>query len=603
MWHSEGSMLATIVILLAATVILVPLCKRLRLGSVLGYLLAGIVLGPFGLGLFEGGAQLSHASELGIALLLFLVGLELDPERLWALRRSIVATGGAQIALTAALLTPLLVLGVFPGVALAPNAAVLVACALAMSSTAFVLQQLGERGELVKRYGRGAFGILLAQDLAVIPLLAVLPVVVGNAGGFRWSGLLRGALALAAVILGGKHLVRPLFRWVSGTKSPEVFSALTLLLALGTALLLERVGLSLSLGAFLAGVLLATSEYRHELHSNIEPFESLLMGLFFVTVGVDTNLRVLLRDPVTIVAGALLLVAVKASALWCVGPIARLAGEERFRLALALAQGGEFAFVLFGAAVAAGVVSLELRELLQLVVTTSMAMAPLLFVLADVLAPRLFPKKAEEEFDRIDEPAAPVIVAGFGRVGQIVCRVLRMTHHRFVALDKSHEQVDFVRKFGSKLYYGDATRLELLRAAGAEKARALVVAIDEIEASVTLVAAARRHFPNLAIIARARNRVHAYRLLDLGVQTVFRETFSSSLEMAESTLGALGFDEGRAKRAIEIFREHDERTVRAVYALHRDEKALQAMAQEYGKELERIFVEDAAVVSDGETGR
>lgn len=589
-------MLAKIVILLAATVILVPLCKRLRLGSVLGYLLAGILLGPFGFGLLDGGPSLHSLTELGIALLLFLVGLELDPERLWALRRSIGATGGLQIALSALFVAPLLVYGAFPGIALGPRAAVLVAGALAMSSTAFVLQQLGERGELVKRFGRSAFGILLAQDLVVIPMLAVLPVVAGTAGVFSWMGLVRGVVALLLIVFGGKHVVRPLFRWVAGTKSPEVFSALTLLLALGTALVLEEVGLSLSLGAFLAGVLLATTEYRHELHSNIEPFESLLMGLFFVSVGVEMNLRLLLRDPMPILAGAALLIGVKTIALWCVGPVARLRGEERLRLALALPQGGEFAFVLFGAATMAGVLSEEHREHLSLVVTLSMAAAPLMFVLGDFLAPRLFPKKPEEEFDRIDEAAAPVIVAGFGRVGQIVSRVLRMTHHRFVALEKNHDHVDFVRKFGSKLYYGDATRLELLRAAGAGEAKALVVAIDDIEASVTLVETVRRHFPNLAIVARARNRVHAYRLLDLGVTSVFRETFGSSLEMAEATLGALGMTQDRAREAIRVFRDHDERTVRAVFALHRDEKALLAMAQEYGKELERIFADDTEVV-------
>jgi voltage-gated potassium channel Kch len=243
-------------------------------------------------------------------------------------------------------------------------------------------------------------------------------------------------------------------------------------------------------------------------------------------------------------------------------------------------------------------VSEDVQESLALVVTVSMAVAPLLFVLADLLSPRLFPPRAEEQFDRIDEPTAPVIVAGFGRVGQVVARVLRMTHHRFVALEKNHEQVDFVRRFGSKLYYGDATRLELLRAAGAEEARTLVVAIDDEDAALRLVQTARRHFPNLAIVARARNRVHAYRLLDLGVTSVFRETFSSSLEMAERTLQTLGFSDGRAKRAIDVFRAHDERAVRAVFALHRDEKALMAMAQEYGKELERIFVDDVESLPD-----
>jgi glutathione-regulated potassium-efflux system ancillary protein KefC/glutathione-regulated potassium-efflux system protein KefB len=337
-------MLAKILTLLAATVILVPLCKRLKLGSVVGYLVAGILLGPFGVALIEGGEALHHVTELGIALLLFLIGLELEPQRLWALRRSIGVVGGAQIALTTLLLTPCLVLGAFPGVRLPLTVAILAAAALAMSSTAFVLQQLGERGELVKRHGRAAFGVLLAQDLAVIPLLAILPVMAGDAeGGFSFPGLVRGSLALAAVVLCGKHLVRPLFRWVSTTKNPEVFTALTLLLSLGTALLLEQVGLSLSLGAFLAGVLLATSEYRHELHSNIEPFQSLLMGLFFVSVGVDMNLRLFLRDPGVILAGAAVLVAVKAVALWALGPLARLRGEDRLRTTMSLAQGGEFA--------------------------------------------------------------------------------------------------------------------------------------------------------------------------------------------------------------------------------------------------------------------
>jgi glutathione-regulated potassium-efflux system ancillary protein KefC/glutathione-regulated potassium-efflux system protein KefB len=584
--------LQDVTILLAAGVIAVSLFKRLGLGSVLGYLAAGLIIGPFGLRLVTDVDSIMHVSELGIVLLLFLIGLELEPSRLWVLRRQVFGLGGLQIVATTLALA--LLAGSF---GLNLGAAVTIGFALSLSSTAFVLQIMTERRETLHAHGRSAFAILLFQDLAVIPFLALIPLfsgtqslVLGSELGKKVA-LVAGAFVLVGLV--GAFLIRPLFRFIALTKSHDVFTAAALLTVIGTALCMQEIGLSMSLGAFLAGVLLATSEYRHEIQADIAPFEGLLLGLFFMAVGMAANLRLLIEAPLALLGVTVAVMLVKGAVLAMVGRTARLPKEAAMRLALALPQGGEFAFVLFTVAMSQNLLSKPLGDFLVMVVTLSMALTPVCFGLADRLGSRLFAGDSSPVFDQIDDAHA-VIIAGFGRFGQIVARLLRMRHIKFTALEINQEQVDFVRKFGNKLYYGDASRLDLLRAAAAEQARVFVLAIDDVEASMRTAALVKRHFPHLKIIARARNRQHLYRLLDLGIDASFRETFTSSLEAGEATLVALGATPEQARADATRFRAHDEDAVQAAFAVHHDEKQLIETAKHYAKELESLFEADRA---------
>jgi monovalent cation:proton antiporter-2 (CPA2) family protein len=578
-------MLHDVAIFLAAAVIAVPLARATGLGSVLGYLAAGLAIGPWGLGLITDVERILHFSEFGVVLLLFVIGLEMQPERFWRLRGAVFGSGGAQM-----LLTGVAIGGIAMAFGVGPGAALIAGFGLAMSSTAFVLQLLGERDELATREGLLAFAILLFQDLAVVPFLALLPLMAGSgaAQGLELVPVLKALGVIVMVVVAGRYALRPVLRRAARANVPEIFTAAALLVVVATALLMEGVGLSMSLGAFLAGVMLAESEFRHELQAAIEPFKGLLLGLFFIAVGMSVNLGLLASEPLVVLGLVAGLVLVKGTILYGLGRLAHLPADGARALAAAVSQGGEFAFVLFALAAAAGLLDAPLRDRLVVVVTLSMAASPLLYALqARFRAPVQGPP-----YDPIDGPAAPVIIAGFGPFGQIVGRVLRVKKIPFTVLEKSVEQVDFVRRFGSKIYYGDAARLELLRAAHAAQAKILVISISRLETSLRIAESARRNFPKLRIFAVANDRNHALRLMDLGITDVIRRAYFSSLEMGRRLLVASGETEEQARRAIETFRAHDEATLLKQQTVFRDEQELIQSAQDAARELEQLFETD-----------
>ena len=583
------SLTGQIAVFLAATVIVVPLFRRFRLSAVLGYLAAGVVIGPWGLALFRDVDNVLHFAEFGVVLLLFVIGLELQPSRLWVMRRSVFGAGLAQVLLTTAVLA-----AAAHALGQPWPAALVIAFALSLSSTALILQVLAERGELASRHGRTAFAVLLFQDIAIMPALVVLPMLGGEGGGtLDWRSLVLPVAALLATVLAGRYVLRPALRVVAGTRVQEAFTAAALLVVVGTALLFQYASLSMALGAFIAGVLLADSEYRHELEADIEPFKGLLLGLFFIAVGMSANLGVLADRPLAVLGLTAGYFACKILAVWAAARLTRHTGTTAWRLAVALAGGGEFAFVLFTLAAGSGLMARETADLLVIVVTLSMAAAPSLIALTDRVARRMAPDATLPLFDRIEPGEPRVLIAGFGRFGQIVARVLRARRIPFTALEVSQAQVDFVRRFGNKLYYGDASRLEVLRAAGAGRAQVLVLAIDDVEASVRTAELVRRHFPQLRVLARARNRQHAFRLMDAGVAEIWRETLASSLELAEAALVAIGTPRDTAAAQVRRFRAHDEETLLAQAAVKDDETKLVATAQASAQQLEGLFEADA----------
>jgi len=578
---------AQVALFLAAAVVVVPLFKWLKLSAVLAYLAAGVVIGPWVLGLIDDVDAILHFAELGVVLLLFVIGLELQPSRLWALRRSVFGTGGLQMGLTTIVLA---------GAALAlgqpPLQSVVIAFALSLSSTALVLQVLAERSELKAQHGRSAFGILLFQDIAVMPALALLPLAAGDAA-VDVGTLALGVVVFASVVVGGHYLLRPVLRIVALTRVPETFTAAALLVVLGTALLFEAASLSMALGAFIAGVLLADSEFRHELEASIEPFKGLLLGLFFIAVGMSANLGLLVDQPLFVLALAGAFLLLKGAVIWVVALLTHHRGAAARKLAVTMAGGGEFAFVLFSMAARDRILSPDIADLLLIVVTLTMIASPLLMSVHARFEERLAGPPREPAFDDIGTEEEPrVIIAGFGRFGQIVARVLRARRIRFTALEISQTQAEFVRRFGNKLYYGDASRIDLLRAAGAGKAEVLVLAIDDVEASVRTAEMVHREFPRLRILARARNRQHAFRLLDIGVPVALRETYGSSLEMAEQTLVFLGEAREAAAADVRRFREHDEKTLAAQAAMKGDEDKILQTAKASAEQLERLFEAD-----------
>lgn len=581
-----------IAVFLGATVVAVPLFRRLRLSSILGYLAAGVAIGPFGLAVIDDAEGVMHIAEFGVVLLLFVIGLELQPSRLRALRRSIFGLGLAQVAVTTVVFTAIAHL-----LGLAMNAAFVTGFALSLSSTPLVLQLLAERHELNTQHGRPAFAILLFQDIAVMPVLAILPLL-GTTGATQSLavtvlGAVKGLGMLALVVFGGRYVLRPVLRFVAETKVSEAFTAASLLVVIGTSLLMNAVGMSMALGAFVAGLLLAESEYRHELEADIEPFKGLLLGLFFMSVGMTTNISLLLQHPLLIAGLVVGLMIAKALVLWSIARVAKFPGRHASPLAASLAQGGEFGFVLFSLAVGYGVMQQGLAQMLVIVVTISMAATPLLLKLHGVLIePHLNKSEPSREFDSIDDHNSRVLIAGFGRVGQIIGRVLRMRRIPFTALESSVAQVDFVRRFGNKVYYGDPSRLELLQAAGAARAEIFVLAMDDIDASVRTVELIKKHFPHLKIFARARNRQHAIKLMDLGVRYFVRETYYSSLELAQNTLEALGLTRADAEESIRRFDIHDRKLLEQQRLAGEDEQKLIQTAHQAAQELEGLFEED-----------
>jgi len=585
------SPLAQAAIFLTAAVATVPLFRKLKLGAVLGYLAAGVIIGPWVLKLVTDVDSILHFAELGVVFLLFIIGLELQPSRLWILRKSVFGLGSAQVVATGLLLG---LAGVAIG--LTWSSALVMGLGLAMSSTAFVLQALAERNQLTTRYGRSSFAILLFQDLSVIPLLALIPLLATDSAvevqGNPWLSALKAVAVIALVVAGGRRLLRPVFQTIAQSHIQEIFTAAALLVVIGVSLLMAGVGLSMSLGAFLAGVLLADSEFRHELEANIEPFKGLLLGLFFMSVGMSVDLGLIESKPLVICGAVIGLMAAKAGVLFVVGKLSGHSTESARNLAAALSQGGEFAFVLFGVAAGHRIMEQPLVDLLVVVVTLSMAATPLALVLNDALSRWLAKPKADEGFDTIDDDNSQVIIAGFGRVGQIVGRILVLKKIPFTALDASPEQVESVRRFGSKVYFGDASRLDLLTAAKTDKAKLFVLAIDNVESSIRTAEMVRRHFPEVKIYARARNRFHAHRLMDLGVDLIERETLLSSLDLAEQVLKALGITGWEAQETVARFKLHDEKTLIRQYAVYHDESQLIQTSKQAAQELQGLLESD-----------
>jgi len=579
------------VVFLAAAVIAVPLFKKLGMGTVLGYLIAGVIIGPWLLGIISDVGNILHFAELGVVLLLFVIGLELRPSRLWELRRPIFGLGGAQVAVTGLVLSAA---GMALG--LSTMTALVVGLVLSLSSTAFALQILAEKKQLTTHYGRASFAILLFQDLAAIPLLALIPLLSANNLDQAWNPLsaIKAVAIVVVVVAGGRWLLRPFLRLAASATSHEVFIAAALLVVVGTALLVQVAGLSMALGAFLAGVLLADSEYRHELEADIEPFKGLLLGLFFIAVGMTMNLGLVVHRPFTVLGLVAGLIAIKSLLLYGLGRMARQSHGSAVNLALFISQGGEFAFVLFSAAAGAQVLDKTLADLLIVVVSVSMAVTPLLVTLNEKIFRIGHGTDQPREFDKIEAREHRVIIAGFGRFGQMIARTLRMKKIPFTVLEASFEQVDFVRKFGNKIYFGDASRLDLLRAARADLAEVFVLAIDDIEASIKTAQMVRKHYPHLKIYARARNRIHAYRLMDVGVDRQIRETLLSSIELARDVLMAVGHSETEANEAVRRFREHDEALLERQHKIYHDEAQLIAAARQGAEELERLFEEDTS---------
>ena len=563
----------------------VPIAKALGLGAIIGYLTAGIAIGPWGLALVSNVQDILHFAEFGVVLMLFLVGLELQPSRLWSLRRPIFGLGSAQVLGCAAALFALGWLAGLPW-----RISLVGALGLALSSTAIALQSLSERNLLRTSSGQAAFSILLFQDVAAIPILALLPLLgaaaVGQGAELGASELAVEALkivgVIGAIVLGGRLLLRPLLRWIAKSKTPEIFTAAALLLVVGIAYLMVLVGLSMALGAFLAGVLLADSEYRRELEADIEPFKGLLLGLFFIAVGMSIDFGVLMRSPWQMAALVLGFLAVKAGVIYGLARAAQIPYQERPVFTLLLAQGGEFAFVVFQAAAGARVLKAETASLLIGAVALSMLLSPLLLVLLDRLLLRRFAtlRKAPAAAEISEPQDAPVLIAGFGRYGQIVARVMLAQGVPATVLDHSVEILEVARTFGYRVFYGDATRLDLLRMAGAGQARVLVVAVDDPEQSLKIVALAHKHFPQLAVVARARDLTHWNALRDLGVTNVQRELFESSLLSARSVLELMGLPPAEAQDITQRFRTHNIALADRMYPHHKDRAKMIAVARE-----------------------
>ena len=551
-------------VLLAAAVLLLPLFQRLGLGSILGYLAAGIVIGPLGLGLIPGAEAVLHFAELGVVLMLFLVGLELAPEQLWAQRRRLLGLGASQMLFSAALLT-----GFFFALGQPGPAALAIGATLALSSTAFAVQMLVETNQLGTPQGRNAFSILLFQDLAVIPLLLLLPVLAGGDAGAAQPNLLVGVLVLALMWLAGRYLLNPWLGWLARLHNRELMTATALLLVLGAAELMETLHLSMGLGAFVAGMLLANSPYREQLDTDIQPFKGMLLGLFFIAIGMTMDLRLLAASPWSILAMGAALLGIKTLVLFGIARALKVGGRDALRVGLLLSQGGEFAFVLFTQAGALNLLPTEMIAKLNLVVALSMAATPLLLKLVQRLwpAPKTGHRSTEDEPAPHGQPA--VIVAGFGRFGQIIGRILVSRRIPFTALDSNPDHIDTVRRFGNEVYFGDVTRLDLLHTAGLQHARIMVLAIDDVQASLRAVRLIREHFPHITLIVRARDRYHAYSLMAEGVEHVIRETLDSSLRAAQTTLAQLGMPETTAIDLVRTFRDVDERLLREQFA-HRD---------------------------------
>lgn len=574
--------LVEITIFLAAAVVAALIAKRFGIGSVLGYLSIGVLLGPWGFSLINGVEEILHFGEMGVVFLLFIIGLELKPTRLWSMRKAIFGLGASQI-----FITTLIIAACSYWLGQSLQAAIVIGAGLSLSSTALAIQTLSEKRQLTTKHGRGAFSLLLFQDLTAIPLIAIVPLlVVTSDNSISWLDFSISAgkaiAVIIAVVLGGHFLLRHVFRIVASTKIREAFTAVALLTVLGTALIVDQVGLSMALGAFLAGVLLADSEYRHELEAGIEPFKGLLLGLFFIAVGMSVNLGITVEKPLTILSIVSLLVLLKFTVIYFIGRVSKMNNMSAQIFAILTSQGGEFAFVIFTAAKISGLLSHSIVDDLILIVTLSMVTTPFLLLLSTTISKRQ--KKKETKSYELPLNRDPrVIIAGFGRVGQIIGRLLHINQIRFTALETSTHQVSFIQKFGDRVYYGDATQLNLLRAAGAENAEIFVIAIDNVKQSLLIAKLVSQYFPHMKIFARARDREHAYALMDLGITRIQRETILSSIELGKQVLVDMGLSKIDAQDIAEKFQKMDEKRL----IRHNEEDSDQGWS-----ELEELFSRD-----------
>ncbi|MNJ92633.1 Glutathione-regulated potassium-efflux system protein KefC [compost metagenome] len=580
--------LLQILAFLGFSVVLVSLFQRWGLGTVLGYLAAGILIGPLVFGLISDFTFTQELAEFGVVFLLFMIGLELQPRKLWALKKTLLGFGGMQILFCSVIFA---VIAHFFKVSWASS--LVVGFALSLSSTAFALQSLTERKVLNTEFGRSSFAILLMQDVVAIPALAIIPtlgLVASKAPEVNWG------LAIAILIglgIGSRTLMGPFLRQVAATRSRELFTGVTLLIVIGVAFLMESVGLSMALGAFIAGVLLSESEYRHELEADLAPFKGLLMGLFFVSVGMSVNLMLFLDNPTFIIGATLLYMVVKGLLIYGVGRIMKLPRIASQNLAVYLVQGGEFAFVIFGVGQSTRVIPLDWTQKLTLIVTFSMILSPIIIVLNEKFLERSAPRKPPKEYDKIDETNNAVIIAGFGRFGQIFGRILRSQDIAFTAIDHDSDQIELLRRFGNKVYYGDASRVEILEAAGAKTAKYFILAVDDVETSKKIAEVIKQDFPHLQVFARSRNRQHTFDLMELGITHIRRETIDSSLNLTEQLLVALGVPEQRASSMIKRFLIHDEVMLEKQFAVRNDQKGFLDVSRQGVEQLAQVLREDS----------
>jgi monovalent cation:proton antiporter-2 (CPA2) family protein len=574
---------------IASAVILVPIFHKLGLGSILGYLVAGIIVGPFGLSLIHETEMLKHFAELGVILLLFIIGLEIQPTRLWSMRRRLFGLGNLQIFLCSLIF---MAIAKFFGVSTIPAA--VIGFGLSLSSTAFALQTLQDKSQLDTEYGQSSFAVLLMQDLIAIPALAIIPTLSQDesAQGLSLNTLAMFIAIIIGLVLVSRFLIRPAFRIISATRIRELFTAITLVIILGVASLMLSIGLSAALGTFIAGVLLADSEYRHELEADLGPFKNLLMGLFFIGVGMSVNLDLIISHPLLIIGLSVGYILLKMFLVYASGRIFKLSRTNSKLMALTVGQGGEFAFVIFGIALTYQMADPDVLAILTVVISISMALSPILLLLNDKYEAVVCKEKSKPTYDEIQNESPEVIIAGFGRFGQIFGRILRTQKIPFTAIDRDPNQIELVRKFGNKVYYGDASRLDIMEAAGVAKAKYFVIALDDVSDSVKTAQTLKEHFPHVKIYARSRNRGHTFDLMDQGVQHIKREVFDSSLNFTSDLLKDMGMDSDKVDDIIRKFAKHDVDFIQVQHKVRNDEKMFMSAYNQAQAQLAEVLSQD-----------
>jgi monovalent cation:proton antiporter-2 (CPA2) family protein len=591
-------------IFLAAAVITVPIIKKLGLGSVLGYLLAGIIIGPWVLGLVGYDAdKVMHFAEFGVVLMLFVIGLELQPSLLWSMRRSIFGLGGLQVLITTIVIAALALLFDFK-----INRAIAIGLILALSSTAIVLQTLSEKGMLQNPAGRSAFSVLLFQDISVVPILAIIPVLAALNGNIYladselnqltpmaslpgWLQLLVLISAVSLIVLIGRFIARHLFRLVAETGMHEVFTAMALLLVIGIALAMSKIGLSPALGTFLAGVVLADNEYRHELETTINPFKGLLLGLFFISVGASINFMLLIEEPIIILGFLGLLIFVKFIILYILGRLFRLRKGYDFLFAILLAQSSEFAFVLISFSEQNKLLDERTSGLLLLMVALSMAISPLLLIFNEkAISPILTRRQNKIEYDDMEASDNPIIIAGFGRFGLVIGRLLLANKYKVTIIDRNPANIEVLRKFGFKLFYGDVTRPQVIEQAGIKHAKIVILSMAEYDEALKVADYLKKNYPHVKILARAKDIYHAFEFFKRNINTVQQEVFDSAAELGEKALIHLGFSKYEAYRSIRTFKHHEKEVLLDLYALWKeDDKKFIQEARRFSEQLSEIL--------------